>query len=161
MTDGYPKRKRGRLKKEKTAEPVQRVTTFKPNGGTSMHIAPEPAGVDLGPVVLPEPEQAVQVLRVLAEWNDRTIQAHERYVEQQTKAKAAKGKWEELAAELQKKLRAATHGSDLPLFDVDQREQDLKAMETAAEDARKTLEATFPAEPAKEARSDSSASDIF
>lgn len=108
------------------------ITTFKPNGPESTVVAPEPASIDLGPVVLPSPDDAVKVLGVLAELNDRTLQAHARFVDSQTKTKQLKSKWEELAAELQKKLRAATHGSDLPLFDVNEREQDTRAMEQAA-----------------------------
>ena len=156
------KRKRGRPKKEQT----QRVTTFKPNGpAESMQVAPNAVDIineiDLGPVVLPEPEQAVQVLRVLAELNDRVLQAHARLVEQQTKTKAAKGKWEELAAELQTKLRAATHGSDLPLFDATEREQDLKALEVAAEQARAGVGTTPEISKALDASLSGSASDVF
>ena len=126
------KESKGKRGPKKRKEPIQRVTTFKPNGPESMQVAPEPAVVDLGPVVLPSPDEAVRVLQVLAELNDRTLQAHARFVDSQTKTKQLKGKWEELAAELQKKLRAATHGSDLPLFDVGQWEQDTGAMEQAA-----------------------------
>lgn len=136
--------KRGRKKKEQS---VQRVTTFKPNGpAESMQVAPEPATVDLGPVVLPSAEDALKVLSVLAELNDRTLQAHARYLDSATKTKNLKGKWEELAADLQKKLRAATHGSDLPLFDPVEREQDTQVMEQAAEGSRRPQDATLDPE---------------
>src|SRR5579872_6045168 len=55
-----------------------RINTHKPNGASSesMEAAPEPSTLDLGPVVLPEPDDAVRVLKELAELNDRALAAH-------------------------------------------------------------------------------------
>jgi hypothetical protein len=98
------------------------------------------------PIIMPDPEAAVEVLRGLAFLNDRATAAHERYLELKDKTKDAKEKWEGLAEEVQRKLRLATHGSDLPLFDAEERELDLKALETAKASAEEQP-AEQPAEP--------------
>ncbi len=111
---------------------AHRMVTHKPNGSLSVEVAPER---DRKPIILPEPEDAVLVLKGLAELNDQATDAHERYLDLKERAKLAKEKWEGLAEEVQRKLRQATHGSDLPLFDAVERETDhqemLKAVDTA------------------------------
>lgn len=89
--------------------------------------------VDLGPVLLPTPENAVKVLAELADLNDRALQAHKAYLERQTAAKNAKESWEGLAKAVQEKLRMATHASGLPLFSEEERERDQAAMEASAD----------------------------
>jgi len=117
-------------------QPVShRVTTFKPNGAESQEVAPAPSSPDSGPVVMPSADQALEVLRVLADLTDRAIQMKKRYEDAKQKAKDLKAKWDELAEEIQTTIRAATHGSDLPLFDATEREADLSAMERAAAEA--------------------------
>ncbi len=113
---------------------AHRVTVHKPNSSSSVEVAPEPSR-DRKPIILPEPDDAVMVLKGLAELNDQATDAHERYLDLKERAKLAKEKWEGLAEEVQRKLRQATHGSDLPLFDAVERETDhqemLKAVDTA------------------------------
>ncbi len=117
-------------KKASPKPSAHRIVTFKPNGPESVEVAPEPGVVDLGPIILPDAEGALSALRGLAELNDRAIQAKQRYEDAKEKAKNLKAKWDDLAAEVQSKLRAATHGSDLPLF-PEQAEEDLAAMQAA------------------------------
>ena len=79
---------------------------------------PESAsGLDLGPIQLPSATEAVKVLGELAVLNDKTLEAHARYLEAAGRAKTLKGIWEEYAEKLQKLLRAATHKAPMPLFD--------------------------------------------
>ena len=127
--------KRGRKKKSDTAT-VTRINTHKPNApAESKVIAPaeNDSTLELGAVILPSPEDAVKALGVLAELNDRQLQAHAKFIESQTRTKALKAKWEELATELQAMIRRFTHKSDLPLFDVEEREADLARMEAGPE----------------------------
>ncbi len=84
--------------------------------------------LDLGPVLLPTPDRAVAVLAELADLNDRALQAHKAYLERQAAAKKAKETWDDLAKQVQEKLRLATHGSGLPLFDADEAEADRARM---------------------------------
>lgn len=98
-------------------------------GSTSKEIAPEPPAAD--PVVLPAPEQAVQILADLAALNDKVLLAHERYSTAQSLAKSRKAEWERLAGELQDALKKATHPDPMPLFDAQQAETDLAAMTDA------------------------------
>lgn len=122
----------GRPKKDKAT--VTRINTHKPNGAESKVIAPaENDSLELGVVILPSPDDAVKALGVLAELNDRQLQAHARFVESQTRTKALKAKWEELATELQTTIRRFTHKSDLPLFDAEEREADQARMEAGPE----------------------------
>jgi hypothetical protein len=115
------------------AAPVHAVTTFRPNGAESTTVAPEPSGVDLGPIVLPGPDGAVAVLRKLAEVNDRVIQAQKRYEDAKAVAKQRKEKWDELVEELSSMLREATHGSDKPILELAEREADQAAMQAGGE----------------------------
>ena len=92
--------------------------------------------IDLGPVLLPGPEDAVLVLKELAEINDRALNAHKRYEELREQCKDAKAKWESLAEEVQTKLRLATHPSELPLLTQAEREVDhAKMVDSARQDA--------------------------
>ncbi len=109
-----------------------RVNTHGPSGSTSREVLPEPSPVNLGPIILPPADKALGVLQGLAELNDRATQAHKTYEDLKERTKTAKEKWEGLAEEVQTKLRLATHGSDLPLFDPIEREEDLKRMAGSA-----------------------------
>lgn len=136
--DGRPrlvKKEAGAKKTADTPKMSHRVTTHKPNASTSVAIMPEPAVLDLGPIVLPDRDEAVAVIKGLAELNDRALQAKARYEAAKSKAKDLKDKWESLVEEVASKLRAATHGSDLPLFDKVEREQDVQAMTDAGNQA--------------------------
>ena len=75
-----------------------RITTFKANGGSSQQI-PD-AKVDLGELQLPEPDQAVDVLRVLADLNDKAIVAGKRYESLKGLTKTAKDEYDNLAAKV-------------------------------------------------------------
>lgn len=89
------------------------------------------APIDLGPVVLPEPDDAVKVIGKLAELNDRVLAASKAYQGAKETAKQRKEKWDELAEELSSMLRLATHGSDRPLLEIAEREGDQERMEDA------------------------------
>lgn len=129
----------------KVSRPAEhRVTTHDGAKSTSMAVAAEPAALDLGPIVMPDDDQVVGVLRALAELNDRALQAQKRYFDARDKAKALKEKWESLAEEVQTKLRAATHGSELPLFDEVEREQDHARMIAPRGDLMAQVEALKP-----------------
>lgn len=105
------------------------ITTFKPNGGTAQQI-PD-TKIDLGELQLPEPDQAVAVLRELADLNDKAIVAGKRYEDLKSLTKTAKDTYDTLAAQVLSRLQQATHKSDLPLFaDIEQRERDQRAMES-------------------------------
>jgi len=109
-----------------------RVTTFKPNGASSMEAAPEPQPLNLGPIILPSPEDSQRVLKEIAELNDQALQANKVYADLKDRTKAAKEKYDDLAARVILKLQRSTHQSDLPLFDKVEREGDLAKMEAAA-----------------------------
>lgn len=102
---------------------------------TDLEPAIEPsAPVDLGPIVLPEADEARKVLGRLAELNDRAIDLHKAYLERQTAAKKAKQAWDEAAEAVQEQLRLATHASGLPLFtEEEDRERDQERMEWAGQ----------------------------
>ncbi len=130
--------KRGRAKKSKESggredQGESRVTTFKPNGGGSMAAAPAPASESsrLGPILLPEPDDAVKVLAELAQLNDRALAAKERYEELKEATKGAREKYDELMEMVSTRLRVTTHQSDLPLFPAT-READQQKMEAAS-----------------------------
>lgn len=120
-----------------------RVTTFAPNSQSSMQPAPEPKGIDLGPIMLPDPDDALKVLAELAQMNDRAIQAKATYEDLKERAKNAKDKYDDLADQVLTRLQVTTHKSDLPLFNEVEREADQKRMETAASAAPAT---PFPAD---------------
>lgn len=130
ITEG--RRKRGRPAKSETASsaPAGRVTTFKPNGPTSTEPAPE-RDLGLGPILLPNPEDAVIVLKELAELNDSALKAEARYTELRDLTKTAKEKFDEAAKRVLTRLRQTTHKSELPLFDVQKAEEAQGAMEAA------------------------------
>lgn len=89
--------------------------------------------VELGPLMLPEGKVAEDVLKKAADLNDRALQAHKAYLEQAELTKKAKRAWQDLVSELQQHVRLHTHESTLPiLMDIEQRERDQTAMETAA-----------------------------
>jgi hypothetical protein len=92
----------------------------------------DPPSADRQPIILPDAEGALIVLKGLAELNDQASEAHAKYLDLKERTKVQKEKWEGLAEEVQRKLRLATHGSDLPLFDAVEREADQSAMELAA-----------------------------
>lgn len=111
-----------------------RVTTFKPNGSTSMEVCPEPEPLNLREIQLPEPGDAVRVLRELAYLNDQGIRAKARYEFLKERTKDAKEKYDDLAEQVLNRLRQSTHKSDLPLFaDVEKREADQAQMEAGPE----------------------------
>lgn len=120
---------------KKREKVTHRVTTHKGQGSTSMAVAPvteESLPSTSGPIVVPEPDEAQRILKSLAELNDRAVSAKQVYESLKERTKTAKEKWEELAEEVQTKLRVATHGSNLPLFDAAEREADQSRMEQAA-----------------------------
>lgn len=133
-------KKRGRPKKRETVGDVirqqeaARVTTFTPNAPASVSSIPEPSAVDLGPVIVPDPESSQKLLKELAQLNDRALDAQARYAALKEATKNAKERYDDLAEQVITRLRQATHASDLPLFaDVEKREQDQKAMEAGAQ----------------------------
>lgn len=147
---------RGKRGKGKDAPPPaadSRVTTFKPNGASSnAPVLPEPAAVDLGPVVLPDPETAQKLLGELAHLNDRALDALARYQALKEATKSAKEKYDELAEMVINRLRASTHASDLPLFaDLEQRETDQARMEAGPEPIPETGPIPVEAMPQAEA----------
>lgn len=109
-----------------------RVTTFDGHSSSSVEVAPAPANSVVRPIQLPEPDDAVRVLKELAELNDRAIVAQSHYEELKEAAKSAKDKFDKLAEQVLNRLHQATHKSDLPLFSQDQREDDQRKMEQAA-----------------------------
>jgi len=137
----------------KRAEQVASARAKKP--GKKPAKAPEPEtpasergletdALNLGPIELPSAEDSLRVLKELAELNDRALKAHKRYEDLKADTKTAKDKWDDLAEQVQTRLRQATHKSDLPLFaDMEQREADQRAMQSAGENAS----ATEPGEP--------------
>ncbi len=119
------------VKKDAKRKPVaHRVNTHGKSGSTSMEIAPEL--LPSSPILLPDPEESQRILKGLAELNDRAVAASKVYADLKERTKTAKEKWDGLAEEVQTKLRLATHGSDLPLFDVAEREADVVRMTEAA-----------------------------
>ncbi len=99
------------------AELFGRVTTFAPNAPETMEPAPDLPSVDLGPILLPSPEDAVRVLAELAGLNDRALSAKAVYDTLKERTKAAKEKYDALAELVITRLRVSTHASDMPLFD--------------------------------------------
>lgn len=83
------------------------------------------------PTTVPEAD-AVRLLKELGALNDRALEAKSRYEGLKEDTKSARETYDSLAAEVLRKIQAATHPPALPLFDGDQRERDLLAMETAA-----------------------------
>jgi hypothetical protein len=123
--------KRGRPKGSKnkkaptTDAPVKRHTR---KVKASRIVEPENLG-DLGPIVLPEADQALRVLRELGELNDDALAAHSVYLEAKQAMADAKEHWEALANEVQERLRLVTHGTpDLPLVDLAEREERIERM---------------------------------
>ena len=115
---------------------AQRVTTFKPNGQTSVEAAPDPDAPDPGAILLPTPEDAVRLLGELAAMNDRAKEAEHKFSVLRDAAKSAKETYDELAAKVLSRLQQGTHKSNLPLFvDIEQREQDQAAMEAGGSEA--------------------------
>lgn len=114
------------------------VTKIDPQGWgtTTTEIAPEPAPPEA--IVLPEPAQAVEALRRLAEQNQRVISAKAKLDEAQALVKQRRGKYDQEAEALSTMLWEATSAPALPLFDAAQAEADLQRMET-------TIAATAPA----------------
>jgi len=101
------------------------------------YTAAEPVEVPdapLGPLTIPEPEQAQAILAELAALNDKAVYLHTKYEAVREKAKEAKLAWESAVTSVQEKLRLVTHPSlaELPLFDAVEREQDQARMEEAA-----------------------------
>jgi len=152
VTDIGSRKKRGSKKetvgdvirrKEAETASAARVTTFKPNGSTSQGM-PSLKDYDPGKIELPTPEESQKVLGELAALNDQALKAHARHEELKGYTKTAKDKYDELMEQVANRLRQATHASDLPLFaDVEKREKDQKAMETAG-----AADPTQGAEPA-------------
>jgi len=77
-------------------------------------------------------ETAVQILTELSALNDRAIAAHVQYVALRDKTKEAKTKWDDLAEQVQSRLREVTHPPALPLFDGKQAEEDLTRIQEQA-----------------------------
>jgi hypothetical protein len=121
--------KRGRPKGSKnkptTDAPVKRHTR---KVKASRIVEPDDLG-DVGPIVLPGPDDAVGVLRELGELNDDALAAHSVYLEAKQAMADAKEHWEQLANEVQERLRLVTHGTpDLPLVDLAEREERIERM---------------------------------
>lgn len=129
-----PKRGRGRPKKTRTVIA----------GGTSTTtvIAPEPEPLDLGPVILPSPEDAVRVLAELAALNDAALRAQAVYLDLKERAKTAKDKYDTAAEAVLTKLKQSTHASALPLFSLEEREADQRRMEDARSEGLGETEAS-------------------
>lgn len=98
---------------------------------TGVNATPPPMAE--GPITLPAPEEAVQILGVLAELNDEAVRCHALYATSREETKEFKEAWEEAVKAVQDRLRRVTH-PDLPLFDGVEREQDQQRMEEAAAD---------------------------
>lgn len=114
---------RGHTTLDLEAKCVEWVNAAKSEGGRGKAAKLEKA-VSVGELQLPEPDQAVAVLRMLAELNDDCLAAYEEWVKAAKIAKEGKQTWKNLAEQLQSNLRIATHKSDLPLFDAAEREED-------------------------------------
>jgi hypothetical protein len=138
-------KKRGRKKKQTLIEEIDRLPNVDaPASGDQL---------DLGPVLLPSAEDALKVLGELADLNDQAIQAQKVYLDRKEAAHKAKTKWDDLAVQVQDKLRLATHASGLPLFDAGEREGDQIQME-AAIDAAVDRAFDEPTDPLKAAEVD-------
>lgn len=131
--------KRGRKPKSKT------VLEFagKPNGGDGSPAVAEAEGItneirmaiaeeDLGPIVLPSPEDSQRVLKELAGLQSLRYRWAKIHGEHHEKAKTAKGKVDALDEQISERIRIATHESDLPLFSQDQAEADVSRIEEQA-----------------------------
>lgn len=83
--------------------------------------------LDLGPVVLPTKDEAVKVLAELARMNDEVLQAQKRHADSAAQTKRYRAIWDEKAELLSKRLRVATHGSPMPLFEQAERDAEMAA----------------------------------
>ncbi len=96
-------------------------------------INPPAAGKHVGDPLIPGPivfvpDDAAKTLKELGDLNDRALAAKYRYEGLKEDTKAARETYDSLAAEVLRKIQAATHPPPLPLFDAQQREADHQAM---------------------------------
>lgn len=123
------------------------------NGGAGSPAIAEAEGVtneirmaiaeeDLGPIVLPSPEDSQRVLKELAGLHSLRHRWARIHDERREKAKDAKAKVEALDEQISERIRIATHESDLPLFSQDQAEADVSRIQEQAspESAASVLE---------------------
>jgi hypothetical protein len=92
------------------------------------------------PITLPSADRAVEVLRELAELNDKAVALHVDFEHRRDDAKLAKEAWELAVKAVQERLQQATHPAPMPLFDQAEREADQAHMEAAAADQPLDLE---------------------
>lgn len=121
--------KRGRPKKDQGWGTSTQTEVGESSTASVQVIAPEAPASD--PIVLPGAAEALTLLAQLADQNDRVTLARKRYEESAATTKVRKGTLEMESAELSRMLTEGTHQKPLPLFDTDQAERDLKALEDA------------------------------
>ena len=124
-----PKR-RGR--KPKIADTIADTLAGKVNGSGDDEPKMVVASDDLGPIVLPSPEDSQRVLDELAKMQHQRYAANHRYEYLKERAKEAKAKVESLDEQISERIRVATHESDLPLFQPEQAEADLSRIQAEA-----------------------------
>lgn len=137
-----PKGKRGKPPEDKPnatsevqldREGIIWVIQFRPSVDASNGVEKESQPLPTVDVAHMDPSEAVRVLAEVAALNDRAILAHQAFAKSQAETKQLRAKWEELAEQVQSRLKELTHPTELPLFDERKAEADLSSLQAAAE----------------------------
>lgn len=129
MAKRGPKPKAGKkTRKPKPAPPIDVVSTEE--AAADMRLTP--ASEELGPIVLPSPEDSQKVLHELAGLYHLRHAANKRHEDLKSKTKIAADKVKEYDDLIAERIRTATHESDLPLFNQDEAEADLSRIQAEA-----------------------------